>query len=135
MDAIKTANTDFYRAFEALSIESMEKLWSHQSDVRCVHPGWSVLEGWDDVRQSWAGIFETGRQAGTYMELNVTDVQIWPGKEIAAIFCTENILSFRDGEQVSSVVLATNVFRLENGRWLMVQHHGSPVLTRPGREE
>jgi ketosteroid isomerase-like protein len=25
-------------------------------------------------------------------------------------------------------VLATNVFRRDGGRWLMVLHHGSPVL-------
>jgi ketosteroid isomerase-like protein len=130
-DAIKAANADFYRAFEALSIEGMEAIWSHQDDVRCVHPGWEALCGWEAVQKSWAGIFESARQAGTYMEFNVSDVQVWSGKDLAGIFCHENILSFREGEQVRSIVLATNVFRREGDRWLIIQHHGSPVLTKP----
>src|SRR5262245_2147913 len=108
----------------------MESIWSHGADVRCIHPGWDALCGWEAVRKSWAGIFETALQAGTYMELNVTDVQLWAGQDLAAVFCHENILSFREGERVGSVVLATNVFRHENSRWLMMQHHGSPVLTK-----
>jgi ketosteroid isomerase-like protein len=129
-DAIKAANAEFYRAFEALSIESMESIWSHGDDVRCVHPGWEALCGWEDVQKGWARIFDSAREAGTYMEFNVTDIQAWNTEDLAGVFCHENILSFRDGEQVRSVVLATNVFRREDGKWLMVQHHGSPVLTR-----
>jgi ketosteroid isomerase-like protein len=75
-EAVRTANAEFYRAFEALSIEAMESIWSHQDDVRCVHPGWDALCGWEAVQKSWAGIFDSARQAGTYMEFNVTDIQL-----------------------------------------------------------
>ena len=129
-DAIRAANAEFYRAFEALSIEAMDAIWSHSDDVRCVHPGWQSLSGWDEVRKSWAAIFESATQASAYMELDITDAQLWMSGDMAGVFCHENILSFRDGEQIRSLMLATNIFRLEQGRWLMVQHHGSPVLTR-----
>src|SRR5881628_3553768 len=119
-DEIRAANAEFYRAFEALSVEAMEAIWSHAPDVRCVHPGWEAICGWEAVQKSWSGIFESAREAGTYMEFNVTDVQLWQAEDLGGCFCHENILSFRNGEQVRSVVLATNVFRRENDRWLLV---------------
>ena len=130
LDPVRAANAEFYRAFEALSIEAMESLWSHAADVRCVHPSWEPLSGWEEVRKSWAAIFESATQASAYMELDISDVQLWASGDLAGVFCNENILSFRDGEQIRTLVLATNIFRLERSRWLMVQHHGSPVLTR-----
>ena len=129
-DTIRAANAEFYRAFEALSIEAMDAIWSHADDVRCVHPGWEPLSGWDEVRKSWAAIFDSATQAGAYMELDITDAHLWMSGDLTGIFCHENILSFRNGEQIRTLVLATNIFRREQGRWLMVQHHGSPVLTR-----
>ena len=125
-----TPNADFYRAFEALSIEAMEGMWSHAPDVRCVHPGWDAHCGWEAVQKSWAGIFETARQAGTYMEFNVTDVQIWAAKELAAVFCYENILSFREGERVGS----EHRRRLRRERDAPGEPEFPPAATRwPGR--
>ena len=130
LDAIRAANVEFYRAFESLSIESMDAVWAHSDDVRCVHPGWHEMAGWEAVRKSWDAIF----QAASYMEFNVTDLEIWTGGDLAGVFCHENIVTFREGQVLRTVVMATNVFRREHDRWLMVLHHGSPVLSQPSAE-
>src|SRR5206468_1148625 len=52
---VEEANARFYRAFEALDLAEMEKVWAHGEHVKCVHPGWPLLAGWANVRASWAG--------------------------------------------------------------------------------
>src|SRR6266436_3438662 len=55
---VEQANARFYQAFETLDLARMELVWSHREHVKCVHPGWPILIGWDAVRSSWASIFE-----------------------------------------------------------------------------
>ena len=76
LDAIRAANVEFYRAFESLSIESMDNVWAHGDDVRCIHPGWQEMAGWETVRKSWDAIF----QAASYMEFNISDRNSASGK-------------------------------------------------------
>jgi hypothetical protein len=48
---IKT-NAEFYHAFESLSIDMMDKLWKHDENVVCIHPGWDLFTGWLAIRES-----------------------------------------------------------------------------------
>ena len=45
-EEIKKVNGEFYRAFESLSIERIAKLWKHNENVMCIHPGWDLFMGW-----------------------------------------------------------------------------------------
>jgi hypothetical protein len=54
---VNQANIRFYRAFENLSIESMDKIWKHGENVVCIHPGWDLFTGWLAIRESWTTIF------------------------------------------------------------------------------
>ena len=121
---VRAANTRFYRAFESLQVEQIDEVWSHDDSVRCIHPGWQCLRGWTAVRKSWEELFRNTR----YMEFNITDVDVWVDVSIAAVFCHENIVTFREGKVVRTVMLATNLFGNFDNRWLMILHHGSPVL-------
>ena len=49
---IQETNARFYRAVETQDLDAMEALWLHTGYVRCVHPGWCLLTGWESVRQS-----------------------------------------------------------------------------------
>lgn len=51
--AVEAANARFYRALSRADLPAMEAVWSHADDVACLHPGWPLLRGWDDVRASW----------------------------------------------------------------------------------
>ncbi|MDO8479545.1 MAG: nuclear transport factor 2 family protein [Candidatus Rokubacteria bacterium] len=59
---IEETNARFYRAIESRDLDAMEAVWLHADYVRCVHPGWGLLSGWDTVRQSWAAIFKDNRE-------------------------------------------------------------------------
>jgi ketosteroid isomerase-like protein len=121
---VEEAAAGFYRAFEALDIARMDRVWAHGPHVRCVHPGWPLLCGWDAVRGSWQRIFDNT----TEMRFTLSDVTVNVAGDLAWVTCTENILS-EVGERVSvTAILATNVFERTEAGWLLVHHHASHVV-------
>lgn len=122
------ANQTFYATFEALDLDAMDELWSHDAGVWCVHPGGDRIDGWGPVRRSWAAIFANTR----YLQFIVTDVEAVLGDLLGTVTCSENMISGSDGggEIGTGRAVATNVYAWQDGRWLMVAHHASPVLRR-----
>ncbi len=123
--AVRKANEAFYQAFESRDVARMDAVWAKGEHVKCVHPGWHILGGWDAVRSSWEMIF---RNSGE-MRFTLSDVRIEVRGALAWVVLTENILSSVEGDVSASSILATNLFERQDGRWLMIHHHGSHVLT------
>jgi len=122
------ANARFYRAFEALDIAEMDRVWAHGEHVKCVHPGWPLLSGWDAVRESWAAIFENTAE----MRFTLSNVVAAVGGDLAWVTCTENILSDVGGRVSVTAILATNLFERDGAGWRLVHHHASHVLSGGG---
>ena len=125
VSAVEQANARFYQAFETLDLARMELVWSHGEHVKCVHPGWPLLVGWDAVRSSWATIFENTAE----MRFTLSDVVAVVGGDLAWVSCTENILSDTGGRVGVTAILATNLFERDGSDWRLVHHHASHVLT------
>jgi ketosteroid isomerase-like protein len=122
---IEEANARFYRVFESLDLRRMEEIWAHDEHVRCVHPGWCRLAGWDAVRHSWEVIFKNSHE----MRFSITDVHARVEGDLGWVTCTENILSEARGNISVTSLLATNIFeRSGGGDWLLVHHHASHIL-------
>jgi len=122
--AIHDINAKFYEAFEALDIRRMEAVWLREDYIQCVHPGWSLLAGWDAVMDSWRRIFENTEQ----MRFRLTDVRVKVIGTLAWVTLYENLVSSVQGEGNSAVILTTNIFEEVGDGWRMVHHHGSPVM-------
>ena len=123
---VEEANARFYRAFEAQDLAEMDRVWAHGEHVRCVHPGWALLEGWDAVRQSWEAIFKGSAE----MRFSLGDVQARVSGELGWVTCAENILSQVRGNIAVTTLIATNLFERHGGQWRMVLHHASHILAR-----
>jgi ketosteroid isomerase-like protein len=121
--SVEQANTAFYRALESGMIERMDEVWAHDTWVRCVHPGWDMLTGWNQVRESWVMIFEGGQK----MRASPSDVWVYVSGDFAWVICTENITIFNESSFDSAQAAATNLFIRRDGRWLMVHHHASAI--------
>jgi ketosteroid isomerase-like protein len=123
-------NLLFYRCLETHDMACMETLWLQEDWVRCIHPGWDVLVGWEAIRDSWDRIFSST----TWMRVTPTDVQIQVLGQAAIVTCSENITTSENGALDVAVAQATNVFvRTEEG-WRMIVHHASPapvLITQP----
>jgi ketosteroid isomerase-like protein len=121
------ANRRFYEALTQMNEPAMHDVWLHEEWVRCVHPGWPQVEGWDAVRQSFAQIFEnTGS-----LRITVSRTSVHVEQDMAWVSCIEKISS-SNPEAIDTVYAqATNLFVLRDGHWRMVQHHAShlPVET------
>ena len=115
-------NARLYQAVEELSVSAMDELWLHESWVRCIHPGWDLLVGWERVRQSFEQIFASTR----WLRVIPTSVEIQIIGEVGMVSCAENITSTSDGEVGVAMAQATNLFlRMPEG-WRLFHHHSSP---------
>jgi len=106
VEKVNKANTQFYRAFENLSIEMMDNLWKHDENIVCIHPGWDLFTGWLAIRESWITIF-----ANTGMiKFTITNTKIRTFDKVAVVVCLENIeTTSANGRVIKIGVIATNI--------------------------
>lgn len=125
--AVEDAHELFYRALEEADLEAMEALWLHEDWVKCVHPGWELITGWERVRESWERIFLNTRG----MRVTATEVEVMIEGDFAWVSCTENLAVFLDDSSApaSATTIATNLYYRVGERWRMVHHHASQVPT------
>jgi hypothetical protein len=128
---VRRANEAFYRAFESLDRAKMEAVWLRSARSQCTHPGWRRLVGFAAVIDSWERIFENTME----IAFELTGVEIAVSGEFAWVVCTENIRTHTADGVSAARVEATNLFERHDGHWLLVHHHGSPVVGDPGGEE
>jgi hypothetical protein len=125
---VDKVNAEFYHAFESLSIERMERLWKHDENIVCIHPGWDLFIGWLAIRESWITIF-----ANTEMikfTITNTKIRIFDNNKIVVVVCLENIeTTAADRRPIKIGIIATNIFERNEqlNQWLLIHHHGSPV--------
>lgn len=116
---VLAANQAFYDAHERRDLAAMRAVWSHGEHVVCIHPGWPILRGWEQVDASWQRIL-AGPGRNQFIVTN--DVVVVLG-DVAWVTLDENIVA----PGATGTVAATNTFVRMNGRWELVLHHGSPV--------
>jgi len=120
--SVVAANREFYRAFGARDVAAIDRLWSRERPVACIHPGWDALTDRATVMRSWRQIVESPSAPNIVCRNEVPFVL----GDIAFVVCHE-VLS-------EGVLAATNVFAREDGGWKMVHHQASPLALIP-REE
>jgi ketosteroid isomerase-like protein len=113
------ANEAFYRAFARRDLAAMTRLWAEHHPVACVHPGWDVLDGREEVLSSFRAIL--GSEAAPRVSCSLAQARVLG--EAALVTCHELVEGGR--------LAATNVFAREGGRWRMVHHQASPIA--PGQ--
>lgn len=125
-EEVLDANRAFYEALRSLDLSKMEALWLHEDWVKCLHPGWELLVGWDEVGKSWAEIFRSTVQ--TLVTIGRPFVHV--SGDTAWVSCLQNVTStFQDGF-TAAMAETTNIFVRRQGRWFMVHHHTTPL---PGK--
>ena len=101
----------------------MERLWKHEDNVVCIHPGWDLFTGWLAIRESWITIFRNTEM----IKFIITNTKVRVFDNIAVVVCLENIETLVNGEIVRLGVIATNIFEQMENQWLLIHHHGSSV--------
>ncbi len=115
---VLAANQAFYRAFASGNIAAMESVWAEGEGIACAHPGWRLLIGREPVLKSWRDIL-----SGSPPAIACRAPMVLFAGEACAVLCYE--------ELDNSVMLATNLFRLEEGQWKLFHHHAGPCREAP----
>jgi ketosteroid isomerase-like protein len=131
-ETAQDANASFYEAFQKLSLEGMEKIWKHDEDTICVHPGWELVIGWVAIRDSWLQIFQNTED----IVIHANPLRIRKYGNLAIIILIEHLRAIINGQKQNFGVIATNVYENSDGQWLLTHHHGSPISNYflPGSE-
>jgi hypothetical protein len=123
---VLTVNNTFYQAMQSLDLGQMEAVWWHDDWVRCLHPGWDLLLGWDAVRESWEMIFSSTAK----MNVTISRPLVHVLSDAAWVSCVEHATSAVESDFITTLVEATNIFVRRNSQWRMVHHHTTPLTGR-----
>jgi ketosteroid isomerase-like protein len=118
-DQLLAANEAFYDAFRRRDVAAMTDLWAWSHPVTCVHPSWDLLSGRDAVIASWLAILSDESSPNIRCERPRAEVI----DDVGWVVCLEVI--------DQGVLIATNTFAREEGRWKMVHHHASAISRAP----
>jgi ketosteroid isomerase-like protein len=114
-EAVLAANEAFYHAFNEKDIDAMDSAWAASADVACVHPGWNLLFGREQVIESWRRILANPEQLRIFTG---GETVVFVG-DVALVLCRELV--------GGAPLAATNVFVQEDGAWKLLHHHSGPV--------
>lgn len=114
VQALLEANAEFYRAFRTGDMMAMTSLWADEDDILCIHPGHATLQGRGPVLESWFDILASPPN------VVVADPAALITGPVGIVTCTEKIGTAR--------LSTTNIFRMQEGAWRMIHHHGSQIF-------
>jgi ketosteroid isomerase-like protein len=114
-EAVLAANEAFYAAFNQKDLDAMGAAWAKSDDIGCIHPGWNLLRGRDEVMQSWRNILANPEQP----RLVVGGASVFFLGDGAIVLCRELV--------GGAPLAATNIFVREAGAWKLLHHHSGPV--------
>lgn len=116
------ANESFYLAFAAGDANAMERVWAKSRSVSCIHPGWPALVGHDDVMESWRQILANPNR----LQVDFYGARAVEHGDAVAVLCYEVL--------PGSVLIATNLFVVEDGVARLVHHQSGPCGEPPPRD-
>ena len=115
------ALVDFYDAFNNRDMDKMSKNWAQTDEIAMDNPLGGAKRGWDEIKAVYERIFNG--PAKVYVEFY--DYTIHETKEIFYAVGRERG-EFRIGDIVVPLAIRTSrIFRLIDGQWRQVHHHGS----------
>ena len=129
VERVNAASQVFIAAIAARDIRAMEKVWAHESYVTFVGPlSTSIVVGWDGVRKAWEMRFNQFDR----VTISLAESHIHTNGPVAWVVGVETVQLLRKtGDTVSFDAFVTNVFEKQDGRWLMVSHHATPIFREP----
>lgn len=126
-DAIHPSDTplaalnSFYDAFNSRSLEKMSNNWAQTDDIIMNNPLGGIKRGWPEIREVYYKIFSG--QASIHVEF--FDYTIDQTAEMFFAVGRERGNLRKGDEELNLAIRTTRIFRVFDGRWRQVHHHGS----------
>ena len=127
-DAVKAANDEYYRAYNARDFDAMEKIWAKNVPVACIHSSYPRLTNRDEVLKSYKVIFDVP---------NLPE-SIHQQDEFVVTGDTAMVTAYERWSGGQKIFASSKIFIREDGEWKLFIHHSSQVtqrVLRSGREK
>jgi len=105
----------------------MGTVWHNNPHVQCIHPGAKPLVGYHNIVSMWSNMFQARDQVFKGTDITPSDVRVHVRGTSAFVTCTEQVQAPSGAERR---MLATNIYRKLEGRWVLVHHHASQATVR-----
>lgn len=113
------ANAAFYQAFADRDAAAMDALWARSHPVTCLHPGWNPLTDREDIVDSWRAILDNADAP----KVTSRGARAFVSAGTVLVLCYERI-----GD---AVLVASNLFAMEDGAARIVHHQAGPCAHPP----
>jgi hypothetical protein len=130
---IHEALVQFYKAFNGRDFELMQKNWLNNEEIAMDNPLGGIKRGWEEIKTIYSRIF-TG-QAKVYVEFY--DYTIVPMDGGFVAIGRERGYVETKGKKLGLAIRTSRVYKLLNGEYKQIHHHGSienPELLREYQE-
>ena len=112
---------DFYLAFNSRDFNLMQDNWDNSDEIAMDNPLGGIKRGWSEIKEIYQRIF-TG-EAKVYVEFYDYSIVEFSGG-FCAIGRERGHLQIR-GEQLDLAIRTSRVYKLIDGVYKQVHHHGS----------
>ena len=132
-NAMHEALVEFYKAFNGRDFELMQKNWLNNEEIAMDNPLGGIKRGWDEIKTIYSRIF-TG-QAKVYVEFY--DYTIVPMEGGFVAIGRDRGWVETKGQKLDLAIRTSRVYKLVNGSYKQVHHHGSieePALLKEYQE-
>ena len=119
--SIYKALQDFYLAFNSRDFDRMQDNWDNSDEIAMDNPLGGIKRGWSEIKEIYQRIF-TG-EARVYVEFYDYSIVKFSGG-FCAIGRERGHLQIRE-EQLDLAIRTSRVYKLINGVYKQVHHHGS----------
>ena len=116
----EAAEAAFYSAFSSCDVDTMAAVWADEG-IMCIHPGSAALLGREVVMQSWASILQNAEPPAVHTEVLSRTIN----NDLAVHVVEEYLTAGRGDAAMTSLVLATKVYRRQVDGWRLLEHHAS----------
>ncbi|GFO64046.1 YybH family protein [Geomonas paludis] len=115
------ALSQFYEALNSRDMELMSQNWLQGDEAAMDNPLGGIKRGWEEIRSVYERLF--GSTSNYYFEFY--DYTLHDAGELFYVVGRERG-TFKTGDIVLQMRIRTSrIFRLINGQWRQVHHHGS----------
>jgi uncharacterized protein (TIGR02246 family) len=131
--SIRALYNKFNDAFNKKDVDGIMSVYAPGVFVFDVIPP-REYSGWEAYKKDWQGLFSAfpGPVTNTISDLNVTVI----GPVAYTHYIDDGTTTAADGTKSHMVVRSTDVWRRQNGKWLIVQEHNSfPVDLTTGKAD
>jgi ketosteroid isomerase-like protein len=115
------ALSGFYTAFNNADLELMSKNWAQTDEAIMDNPVGGIMRGWADIRSVYEKIF----RGPAKVQVEFYDYTLHDSEGMFYVVGRERGELRSDRIRLDLAIRTTRIFRLVDGQWRQVHHHGS----------